>query len=212
MAATARPRWDAVRRFMTDISSSSVVSTRLWTPWSRCALGHRFDSEYAPGETFPPALANRWRARPCQLIDRPCDEPSGRSVPHLFLCAVDVARSYGSSVISGSFGPLASEWMRFRVKWARGPAGRDGDGATQNGRVPDRAEWYAGERGDLVVSEPGEVRQLDRRSLSHQRSDQRCSKMACVSGEGPLLRTARAMPSPRSRRSGLRCPGARVRR
>jgi hypothetical protein len=32
MAATARPRWVAVRRCMTDISSSSVVSTLLWTP------------------------------------------------------------------------------------------------------------------------------------------------------------------------------------
>ena len=53
MAATARPRWVAVRRCMTDISSSSVVSTRLWTP-----------GRGAPWATASTLRSMRWRPSP----------------------------------------------------------------------------------------------------------------------------------------------------
>ena len=51
----------------------------------------------------------------------------------------------------------------------------------------DRAEWYAGELGDLLVGEPGEERQLDCGSLLWRERGQRRSKATrlCCSGDGP---------------------------
>jgi hypothetical protein len=40
----------------------------------------------------------------------------------------------------------------------------------------DRAEWYAGELGNLDVGKPGEERQFDRGSLPWRERGQRCPR------------------------------------
>jgi hypothetical protein len=60
----------------------------------------------------------------------------------------------------------------------------------------DRAEWYTGELGDLVMGEPGEERQLDDGSLLWRERGQRRSQATplCSRGDSPAdVLVARSM-------------------
>ncbi len=215
MAVRARPRWVAVRRCMTDFSSTSVASTTVWTPGRGVPWATASTPRALRGRPSPLSRRTDRSVNPRQSIGHACGRVlrAARATDQLS-CAINVARSYGVTASAGSFRPLACEWAGFRVRSARDPAGsrrrRRRPRRTRPLTVPSGTPVSCG---DLVV---GWARRRTparwRIAAPEEALSAPCSQAACVLCDGSPVRAARATPSPRSRRSGLRCPGGRVRR